>query len=253
MPDMLTSTDLEELLQVDRSTIYRMADSGRLPAVKVGRQWRFPRGAVERWLSSQVKAESSEGIGGETDAYRDGLDAWPIDCLELMLNAFADLLDVMLVMTDLDGEPITEVSNPQDFYRLLQETEAGADLCHDTWRELGQMPAIEPRWVITFADLLCARAFVRVGDKLEAMVIAFGVAPPGWSMPAEVETKAAEELGLDSRDLREVFGRVQPISLGHQSEVLRTLQRISDILAHIGSERSALIGRLNEIARLSSL
>ena len=38
------------LLGVDRSTVYRMAEDGRLPAVKVGRQWRFPADRIEAVL-----------------------------------------------------------------------------------------------------------------------------------------------------------------------------------------------------------
>lgn len=41
-PTYLTARDVQDLIRVDRSTIYRMAESGRLPAIKVGRQWRFP-------------------------------------------------------------------------------------------------------------------------------------------------------------------------------------------------------------------
>ena len=33
---------VSEMLGIDRSTVYRMAENGRLPAMKVGRQWRFP-------------------------------------------------------------------------------------------------------------------------------------------------------------------------------------------------------------------
>ena len=50
MVTYLTARDLEELIRVDKSTIYRMAEDGRLPAVKVGRQWRFPEDAVMGWL-----------------------------------------------------------------------------------------------------------------------------------------------------------------------------------------------------------
>ena len=38
MSGLLTTQQLQELIRVDRSTIYRMAEDGRLPAVKVGRQ-----------------------------------------------------------------------------------------------------------------------------------------------------------------------------------------------------------------------
>ena len=51
-PTYLTARDVQELIRVDRSTIYRMAESGRLPAIKVGRQWRFPADAVHAWLAA---------------------------------------------------------------------------------------------------------------------------------------------------------------------------------------------------------
>jgi len=47
MTEMLTAKEMQDLLQVDRSTIYRMAEAGQLPAVKVGKQWRFPSHLVE--------------------------------------------------------------------------------------------------------------------------------------------------------------------------------------------------------------
>ena len=37
---LLTTRELEELLQLDRVTIYRMVKDGELPALRVGGQWR---------------------------------------------------------------------------------------------------------------------------------------------------------------------------------------------------------------------
>ena len=51
MTSMLTTKDLQEIINVDRSTIYRMAEAGKLPAIKVGRQWRFPADEIETWLA----------------------------------------------------------------------------------------------------------------------------------------------------------------------------------------------------------
>ena len=45
--DLLTTKELQDVPHVDRTTIYRMAESGRIPAVKVGNQWRFPRQQTE--------------------------------------------------------------------------------------------------------------------------------------------------------------------------------------------------------------
>ena len=53
MDTLLTTRQLEDLLQVDRVTIYRMLDDGRLQGFKFGSQWRFSREAIETWLRAQ--------------------------------------------------------------------------------------------------------------------------------------------------------------------------------------------------------
>ena len=40
-------------LQVNLRTVYRLIDAGQLPAVRVGRQWRFRRRDIDAWLDSQ--------------------------------------------------------------------------------------------------------------------------------------------------------------------------------------------------------
>lgn len=52
--DMLTAREIQERLQIDRSTIYRMAEAGQLPAIKVGKQWRFPADQFQHWYERQV-------------------------------------------------------------------------------------------------------------------------------------------------------------------------------------------------------
>ena len=53
MEQLLTVRQLQELLRVDRVTIYRMLEAGALPGFKVGGQWRFSQGEIEAWLNSQ--------------------------------------------------------------------------------------------------------------------------------------------------------------------------------------------------------
>jgi excisionase family DNA binding protein len=51
--DLLTTRRLQELLRVDRITIYRMLNDGRLRGFKVGGQWRFSRRKIEAWLEER--------------------------------------------------------------------------------------------------------------------------------------------------------------------------------------------------------
>lgn len=249
MSKMLTAKDIQEMLQVDQSTIYRMADDGRLPAIKVGRQWRFPQDAVARFLASGEKRKDTVSPSSPSG---EGKTIWPIECTQLLLDAFADLLGVMLVLTDLDGHPITEVSNSPPYYQLMQQTEKGHDLCLEVWGKLGQMHALEPRFISTFAGLLCARALIRVGNELKGMVIAFGIAPQDWTLTSEIREEISKIMEEKEERYIESFQAIRPLSPAEQNQVLETLQRIGDILAHITDERSDLITRLQKISQLSS-
>jgi excisionase family DNA binding protein len=52
----LTTTEVLEYLHVNLRTVYRLLKAGRLPAVRVGRQWRFRKADVDAWLEGQRSA-----------------------------------------------------------------------------------------------------------------------------------------------------------------------------------------------------
>ena len=47
----LTTEEVMAILRVNTRTIYRLIRAGDIPAVRVGRQWRFRRTDLETWLS----------------------------------------------------------------------------------------------------------------------------------------------------------------------------------------------------------
>ena len=49
-PEVLTPAEAAELLRVDEESVTKMAESGELPARRVGDDWRLTRSAVLRWL-----------------------------------------------------------------------------------------------------------------------------------------------------------------------------------------------------------
>lgn len=48
--NVLTIEELAEYLKVSKSTLYKLAQEGKLPSQKVGRHWRFHRETIDRWL-----------------------------------------------------------------------------------------------------------------------------------------------------------------------------------------------------------
>ena len=53
-PDEIMSIEqLADYLKVSRSTLYKLAQDGRLPGQKVGKRWRFHKKAIDDWLGQQ--------------------------------------------------------------------------------------------------------------------------------------------------------------------------------------------------------
>ena len=56
--DILTLSEAAKLVRVSPKTLGELARTRRVPAQKVGREWRFLRGALEAWLGNQYSAGS---------------------------------------------------------------------------------------------------------------------------------------------------------------------------------------------------
>lgn len=57
--EVLTLQQVAKLLRLHSSTIYRMVKRGEIPAVKVGRVWRFSKEGLETYLNRGVHS----GVG----------------------------------------------------------------------------------------------------------------------------------------------------------------------------------------------
>lgn len=60
--EVLTIDELAEYLKVAKSTLYKLAQEGRLPAQKVGRHWRFHKGAIDQWLIEARESATPRGL-----------------------------------------------------------------------------------------------------------------------------------------------------------------------------------------------
>ena len=69
-PDVLTVGEVAAFMRVSRETIYRLAARGELPGRKIGRIWRFPRGAIQKYVEgeSAVRHAGRAAQGGDPSA-----------------------------------------------------------------------------------------------------------------------------------------------------------------------------------------
>ena len=249
MTAMLTTKDVQALINVDRSTIYRMAEAGQLPAVKIGRQWRFPADEIERWLSGGTTPPPAptpaEPLYGELrDMLIPGV-AQPL--AELVASIFG----VMVLVTDMAGNPVIEPANECGLFRFVHTTPKTHPLCAETWRELGSDPDRIPRFRATPLGFECARGFIRIGPEVRGMVIMGGIAPPEWPPSADEVHGLADELQVPAHELADHIDEVYYLDRSHQAWVLEYLPRVATLFSRIARERSRLVDPLDTIASLA--
>jgi excisionase family DNA binding protein len=103
----LTTAEVLEYLQVNLRTVYRLLKAGKLPAVRVGRQWRFRKTDVDAWLESQRPgraAASPDGPAPGTPARAAAPRVLVADDEE----AIRDLLARALALADYDVETVPD-------------------------------------------------------------------------------------------------------------------------------------------------
>lgn len=52
--DIMTIDDLVAYLRIPKSTLYKLAQEGRIPGQKVGRHWRFHKDMIDTWIKSDL-------------------------------------------------------------------------------------------------------------------------------------------------------------------------------------------------------
>jgi excisionase family DNA binding protein len=55
MDKWLTLEQIAEYLQMSTSSIYKMAQAKKIPSYKVGRQWRFKKEEIDKWVEKKKK------------------------------------------------------------------------------------------------------------------------------------------------------------------------------------------------------
>ena len=51
--EILTLEELRTYLKIPKPTLYALAQTGRMPAAKVGKHWRFRKSDIDEWLNAQ--------------------------------------------------------------------------------------------------------------------------------------------------------------------------------------------------------
>ena len=257
MPDkLLTTRDLEELLQLDRVTIYRMVKDGDLPALRVGGQWRFSREAIDAWLQGRRGETRVVSNAPELAVDLSSLelsDLVPLETLEQIQNQFALLLGVASFTTNLDGKPLALCSHCSRFCRLVHDTARGEADCEASWRQIAHSAQDGATIHVCHAGIQYASAPVIVSGQRVGMVTAgqFLAEEPDPAAFRERALITGARIGVDGEALAAAMDSIEIVTKERALQITGLLATIANALSRIGYQGYLVRRTLAQIAELS--
>ncbi|MBN1264609.1 MAG: PocR ligand-binding domain-containing protein [Anaerolineales bacterium] len=246
MPQLLSSKQVQELLKIDRTTVYRMLNDGRLTGIKVGSQWRFDRREIDALLSA---AEIKPGQPARP------LEVLPVHCIQSIQNVFAQIAEVGAITTDRYGQPVTEISHCSPFCSLILASPSGREACIRCWKDLAKDPDREPSFVECHAGLQYARGCIKVDGSPSAMIISgqFYLEEPD---PGEEKSRIdylAQKYGIDAEALRSAAKSLRVLDKKMEDKIGIWMTEVAKTFGEISSERFEVLKRLKLISEMSNL
>jgi excisionase family DNA binding protein len=251
MADLLTTRQVQEILRVDRTTIYRMVEGGQLPGIRVGKQWRFARTDLDRWLQTQA---AQPGVTATAKSTLETLPRQtaqhpvpaanallPLPYVQMLQDAFAEALGVTLVVTDMAGHPLTHVSNPCGLYAFVLRDDEAVTRCILDWQRIAGVIPLEPKFSPNDLGVLCARGLIRVGNELKGMVFCGGIAPDQWPPAVDQVASTATHFGVPPEMLGNHIAETHYLDRRQRDHVLSFVQRIADLISQLLEDRKSLV------------
>jgi excisionase family DNA binding protein len=247
MEELLTTKQVQDLLQVDRTTIYRMLNDGRLTGIKIHSHWRFRRQEIDNLLSSA--SHSDKAVSAPSHIL-------PLHCIQSIQNVFAQIADVGSIVTDMNGQPVSKISHCSKFCSLIQKSPSGYQACVDSWKRLAQSGGgSTPEFMPCHAGLQYARGYINVDHVPTAMIVAgqFFVQPPD---PSELDMRVRRLAILHGIGYQELSSAVQEIAVlddKKQAQIGNWMLEVAKTFGEIGSERAEMLRRLKAISEISTM
>jgi len=60
--EILTAKEVAEYLNIHLLTVHKYARGGKIPAFKIGSDWRFQRKAIEKWIKEKMASNKMKRL-----------------------------------------------------------------------------------------------------------------------------------------------------------------------------------------------
>jgi excisionase family DNA binding protein len=117
--EYLTTEEVLEYLHLTRRTVYRLVKNGKIPANRIGHQYRYRRRDIQTWLTANRRVLRHAGLEGETSERPRVL---VVDDEESVRNLVAKTLEKECeVETVADGPAAVDRLQAEDFDLLITD------------------------------------------------------------------------------------------------------------------------------------
>ncbi len=252
MPELLTARQVQDILKVDRITIYRMLQDGRLKGVKIGQQWRFHSSEVERLLSGGPAATAAQAAPAEA-APPPGEAPFPTHCVQTIQDLFAGVSQISALVVDMRGQPLTQVSRPGPFYQVISASPSALESCAACWGEFARASLSGETQFTCHSGLQYVAAPIR--DRGEPIGL-FLAGQFYWQRPAAGEEAArlgrlAAAHNLPLETLLQAAAAIPVVAPDQRARVETWPALAARAVESILTERTGFIERLQRIANLT--
>jgi len=246
MSELLTTKQVQDILKIDRITVYRMLDDGRLKGVKIGNQWRFAQSEIDRLLGKEIE-EEEEAIEIIPD--------FPSSCVTEVQEIFAGIIGIGAVTVTMQGTPLTEPTYSNPFCKLMMSSEAGNKACQNSWRRITENGSNRQDCHLCHAGLCYKRAMIQSDGRQIAWLIAgqFYMETPDREENEKFIGELAEKYQLPKQQLIDASRKIPLLKKYQLEQVQEWTPKVAGTVQSILCERADLIGRLKRIAELSSI
>ncbi len=246
--EYLTAKQVIGLLHIDRTTLYRMLNDGRIKGIKVGNQWRFSQAEIERLLSGspvEDEEELRENLSQEI----------PYQCIVPVQDVIADIAEIGILLADKEGNQLTDISNSCEFCEIIRSTEKGRAACASSWKKLANSQEKEGHFIPCHAGLQYAMAKVTdVPGKLGMLIAGqFILRDRNDTFSDKHIKKLANELGLNEEKLLSAAKKIVLLDERWEEKIGGWLRKLAKTFAVLTRDRANFLHRFRQLMNLSMI
>lgn len=267
MKKLLTTRELQNYLNIDRITIYRMLETGEIPAIRVGGQWRFDAEQIDQWLAerrtqpsvspatppvtSSLSSHEALSIAGRDLSELKVCDLIAPSCLEIIQGSFAGALGVATGISDLAGSPLVSFCNSCAFCEYGWSSPAFWQRCQASWSALATAPEKVHQLRFCHAGLNYTIAHLLVEGQKLGLVIAgqFLSSTPDDDFEHHI-SQIAKECGLNKNHLLAQIATIPVFDHERTQLITKLLITIASALSEIATQNYNIRTKLAQIAQI---